>query len=136
MENIIESLKIVYMELGLVFDKGDSNEAIKSELDELVSKALEEARNAKVIGKPLEASITIACSEEDEKLMKETLNGKVAQWLIVSEVNFGANEGLVQNLTTIQVEKMEGTVCPRCWNISKEHDENGLCPRCQKVMND
>lgn len=45
MENIIESLKSVYMELGLVFDKGDSNEAIKSELDELVSKALEEARN-------------------------------------------------------------------------------------------
>lgn len=99
-----------------------------------IFKALEEARNQKIIGKPLEASVRIECSEEDRKLLEETLNGKVAQWLIVSEVKFEANDGLKQNLTTVSVEKMEGTVCPRCWNISKLHDENGLCPRCQKVL--
>lgn len=45
MVEIIESLKSVYMELGLVFDKGDNNEAIKSQLNELVGNALQEARN-------------------------------------------------------------------------------------------
>lgn len=120
-----------YANAELLKEKFSRLFAIRTE----VLKALEEARNAKVIGKPLEASIALSCSEEDEKLLKETLCGKVAQWLIVSEVQFKDNDGLKQALTTIKVEKMEGTVCPRCWNISKEHNENGLCPRCQKVLN-
>lgn len=45
MVDIIESLKSVYMELGLVFDKGDNNEEIKSQLNELVANAVQEARN-------------------------------------------------------------------------------------------
>lgn len=101
-----------------------------------VLKALEDARNEKIIGKPLEASVVIECSKEDEVLLNTLLDGKVAQWLIVSEVRFASNEGTQYQLAKLQVEKAEGTVCPRCWNISREHDENGLCPRCQKVMND
>ena len=54
----------------------------------------------------------------------------VAQWLIVSEVVFKDSEE-----RSYEINKAEGTVCPRCWNVSKEHDENGLCPRCQKVLN-
>lgn len=45
MTEILESLKSVYMELGLVFDKGDNNETIKSQLNELVATAVQEARN-------------------------------------------------------------------------------------------
>ena len=94
-------------------------------------KALELARADKVIGKPLEAELTIACSNEDKKLLEDTLCGKVAQWLIVSKVSFV--EGAER---TITVTPAKGMVCPRCWNISEEHAEDGLCPRCQKVLND
>lgn len=94
-------------------------------------KALELARADKVIGKPLEAELTIACSNEDKKLLEDTLCGKVAQWLIVSKVSFV--EGAER---TIAVTPAKGMVCPRCWNISEEHAEDGLCPRCQKVLND
>ena len=45
MVDIIESLKSVYTEVGLVFDKGDNNEAIKTQLNELVVNAVQEARN-------------------------------------------------------------------------------------------
>ena len=55
--------------------------------------------------------------------------------------NMGAELGATTSVfpsdeRTYEVNKAEGTVCPRCWNISKEHDENGLCPPCQKVLND
>ncbi len=120
----------------------ENAESLKKNFDRLfalrdeVLKALEEARNEKIIGKPLEASITIECTAEDQERMETLLQNKIAQWLIVSEVKFAQNEGLKQELTRIQVEKMEGTVCPRCWNISRDHDEHGLCPRCQKVLKD
>ncbi|MEG0659792.1 MAG: isoleucine--tRNA ligase [Anaerorhabdus sp.] len=94
-------------------------------------KALELARADKVIGKPLEAELTIVCSNEDKKLLEDTLCGKVAQWLIVSKVSFV--EGTER---TITVTPAKGMVCPRCWNINEEHAEDGLCPRCQKVLND
>ena len=96
-----------------------------------VLKALEVARNEKIIGKPLEAQVIMHIPSEDKDLLNKCLNNKVAQWLIVSEVIFDDSDE-----RTYEVNKAEGTVCPRCWNISKEHDENGLCPRCQKVLND
>ena len=92
-------------------------------------KTLEIARNEKVIGKPLEACLNIKCSKDDEELLNKTFNNKVAQWLIVSKVNFVNGEN-----REMSVEKANGVVCPRCWNISEQHDENGLCPRCQKVL--
>ncbi|MCF0114013.1 MAG: class I tRNA ligase family protein, partial [Erysipelotrichaceae bacterium] len=92
-------------------------------------KALEVARADKIIGKPLEAKLVINCTNEDKELMESLTCGKVAQFLIVSEVEFkdAAERSVV-------VEKAEGMVCPRCWNISKEHAEDGLCVRCQKVI--
>jgi len=100
-----------------------------------VFKALEESRAAKVIGKPLEAHVVIECSAEDKELLEKACAGKVAQWLIVSEVTFAENtEFKAYEHCKVGVLKAEGTVCPRCWNVSKEHDEEGLCPRCQAVL--
>ncbi|MCI5773530.1 MAG: isoleucine--tRNA ligase [Erysipelotrichaceae bacterium] len=95
-----------------------------------VLKALEIARNEKVIGKPLEASVTMHLPAKEQELLAKCLHDKVAQWLIVSEVVF-----VDAQARSYEVNKAEGVVCPRCWNVSKEHDENGVCPRCQKVLN-
>lgn len=134
-----ESDSVHYLEFAKAKNYANA-EALKTKharlmmLRDDVLKALEEARNEKIIGKPLEASIEIACAKEDEELLKSSLNQKVAQWLIVSEVKFKENDGNQYQLAKIKVNKAEGVVCPRCWNISKEHDEEGLCPRCHQVM--
>lgn len=117
-----------------VMNYSDSEE-IKAMFDEvheirtIALKALEVARGEKVIGKPLEAKLIISCTEHQQQLLEKALNYKVAQWLIVSEVEF-----VVADECVITVEKAEGVVCPRCWNVSKDYNEDGLCVRCQKVL--
>ncbi len=104
------------------------------ELRDDVLKALEVARADKVIGKPLEASLVISLNEEDQALVDNTLAPYTAQWFIVSEVIFAPNKGAQYQMSQIEVTKAPGEVCPRCWNVSVVHAEDGLCPRCQKVV--
>lgn len=102
-----------------------------------VFKALELARTEKIIGKPLEACIELDLTEEDKELLEKTLHGKVAQWLIVSKVNYVQNSDFEQFETCkVKVVKAQGTVCPRCWNVTEDADEEGCCPRCHHVLHD
>ncbi len=102
-----------------------------------VFKALELARAEKTIGKPLEACVELDLSDEDKALLENTLNGKVAQWLIVSKVVYVQNSSFEQFETCkVHVTKAQGTVCPRCWNVTEEADEDGCCPRCHHVLHD
>ncbi len=55
-------------------------------------------------------------------------------WLIVSKVSFSIDELKPYDVCQVEIVKAEGTVCPRCWNISEQADEEGLCPRCRKVL--
>ena len=48
--------------------------------------ALEEARNAKIIGKSLEAHLTVYASEEVKTLLT-ALDSNIAQLLIVSQID-------------------------------------------------
>ncbi len=112
-------------------DASDIKERFKevNEFRDIAFKALEVARADKIIGKPLEAKLTIYAPKETIDLLNETFENKVYQWLIVSKVEFVESEE-----TKVEVSFAKGEVCPRCWNISEEYDEDGLCPRCQKVL--
>lgn len=112
-------------------DASDIKERFKevNEFRDIAFKALEVARADKIIGKPLEAKLTIYAPKETIDLLNETFENKVYQWLIVSKVEF-----VEANETKVEVSFAKGEVCPRCWNISEEYDEDGLCPRCQKVL--
>ena len=93
-----------------------------------VFKQLELSRADKVIGKSLEAKVEITVNEA----LKTKLNHSVpnlAQWLIVSEVDLK-----VGDQTSIIVTPASGMSCPRCWNVTHVHAEDGLCPRCQAVV--
>jgi len=93
-----------------------------------VFKQLELSRADKVIGKSLEAKVEITVNEA----LKAKLNHSVpnlAQWLIVSEVDLK-----VGDQTSIIVTPASGMSCPRCWNVTHVHAEDGLCPRCQAVV--
>ena len=112
-------------------DASDIKERFKevNEFRDIAFKALEVARADKIIGKPLEAKLTIYAPKETIDLLNETFENKVYQWLIVSKVEF-----VEADETKVEVSFAKGEVCPRCWNISEEYDEDGLCPRCQKVL--
>ena len=99
-----------------------------------IFKALEEARAEKVIGKSLEAEVLVNVSDEDRALIAELCGDQFHQWLIVSKVSFSIDELKPYDVCQVEIVNAEGTVCPRCWNISEQADEEGLCPRCRKVL--
>ena len=99
-----------------------------------VLKALEEARQSKLIGKPLEAHVLLHVSKEDHDLLVKNFGDMIHQWLIVSKFSFTEEELTKYDTVEVKVEKAEGVVCPRCWNITVSHDENCLCDRCKKLI--
>ncbi|WP_248511393.1 isoleucine--tRNA ligase, partial [Sporosarcina sp. NCCP-2222] len=107
-----------------------------------VLKALEEARNAKVIGKSLEAKVTVALPDK----MKGILDAgdiDLAQFFIVSQFEEAAMDqmpaaSLQLDNASILVEKADGEKCERCWTISEtvgtDADHPALCERCADVV--
>ena len=108
-----------------------------------VLKALEEARNAKVIGKSLEAKLSVYADSDVVALLNDS-NVDFAQLSIVSQfVVAGTKEqapenALVLDKTAIVVEKADGEKCERCWTISETVGSNEkhatLCTRCAEVV--
>lgn len=93
-----------------------------------VYRALEDARSEKLIGKSLEAEVSIALDDKDFiDYFKDTLK----QLLIVSKLNLNEGE---YNIT---VKPFNGVKCERCWNLFDE-DEMVLdvCKRCHEVIKD
>ncbi|MFJ5771324.1 isoleucine--tRNA ligase [Psychrobacillus sp. NPDC093180] len=105
-----------------------------------VLKALEEARNAKTIGKSLEAKVTLYVKDEYTSLF-ETDTIDFAQLFIVSQfelVEAAAENSLVLEHASVLVEKADGEKCERCWTISETVGTNEkhatLCARCADVV--
>ncbi len=94
-----------------------------------VLKALEDARNEKMIKSNQEASIQLGVPEDVQVLFSTKLDSALSQWLIVSNTEVSTSEEV-----TVKVEKASGTKCPRCWNYSVNPDEDDLCPRCHAVL--
>ncbi len=106
-----------------------------------VLKALEEARNEKLIGKSLEAKVTIYPNEEIKALLK-AVDSDFAQILIVSGFEVSADEAPAEAMTfeneKIVVSKAPGEVCPRCRAVKEDvgsHKElPELCDRCATIV--
>ncbi|MDR2833061.1 MAG: isoleucine--tRNA ligase, partial [Streptococcaceae bacterium] len=109
-----------------------------------VLKGLEEARNEKVIGKSLEAKLTVQVTPE-QKAMLEALNTDIATILIVSdfEATTETIEGAKQfGETILKVERAQGVVCVRCRAVrtdvgSHAHEHPSLaevCGSCATIL--
>ena len=85
-----------------------------------LKKLLEEARNEKVIGKSLEAHLTIYPDAEVKELL-EGLNTNLAQLLIVSALTIAEGDAPESAVSfegvAFTVERAEGDVCDRCRRI-------------------
>ena len=101
-----------------------------------IFKAREEAIQNKVIEKPMQAHVLLHVSDEDRKLLEDNFKDKINQWLIVAKVSFVEDTLTKYNEVEVEIKPAQGHVCPRCWNIVEEENEDGLCDRCAEVMKD
>ena len=103
-----------------------------------VLKALEEARNEKVIGKSLTASLHLYPDAQTKELL-ESLQADLKQIFIVSElvIEEGAapENALKFDGLAVVVKAAEGHTCDRCWLVVTDVNEQGICPRCSEVVN-
>lgn len=106
-----------------------------------VSKALEVARNEKLIGSSVDAKVVLVPDKEQRELLDGFGVEELAKVFIVSEVEIGDSDAEAARFESglgIRVEKASGEKCERCWKYSPEvgHDpeHSGLCPRCAEVV--
>ncbi len=108
-----------------------------------VLKALEEARNEKIIGKSLTAKVTLYVNDDTKNLL-QSVKEDLKQLFIVSAFEIGGSleeapeSALKLENNAIVVEKAEGETCDRCWTVSTrigdDPDHPALCPRCTDVV--
>ncbi len=97
-----------------------------------VLKALETARNEKIIGKSLEANLKLYPNKENKELLasiKENLSQLfIVSELTISEENEAPNDAQSFATGKIAVEKAEGEMCERSRVISKDVGANPKYP--------
>lgn len=105
------------------------------ELREDVMKALENARNEKIIGKSLNAHVILYPKGRTVELLNQ-VNANLAQVFIVSKLDI-KSEGFGQYKgkdVSIDVLEATGHICDRCWQVVPELNPDGICPRCASVI--
>ena len=128
--------------------KEDVNEELLKEYDNFkllrddVLKALEAARNNKVIGSAQEAHVYISLIDNNsqfKELLASLDKELLAKMFVVSEVSLKDNNGEAYKVLKVEVVRHSGHFCERCWNYDdngiKQEDGTYLCPRCNKVIN-
>lgn len=107
-----------------------------------VLKALEEARNEKIIGKSLEAAVTLYPDQVTRELLGSI--DHLEKLLIVSKAEVGdekqksPSDAKEYHHTAVSVQPAEGETCDRCWNVrtSVGSDPNHpkLCAECAETV--
>ncbi len=109
-----------------------------------VTKALEEARKAKVIGHPLDAMVRLALPADMQAVSFADLE-LLRSVFIVSKVTLEAPGDLLNAVESIeipgvkiQVESSSAPKCERCWvrdeSVGSHEDHPTLCNRCYDVL--
>ncbi|RLL45251.1 isoleucine--tRNA ligase [Oceanobacillus piezotolerans] len=120
---------------GLNEDKWDHFMKVRDD----VLKALEEARNNKVIGKSLDAKITLVPKDSETKEVLQSME-YLHQYLIVSEVVLeeASANAKEYKFVHVLVEKHPAEKCERCWvssdTVGHDHDHPTLCTRCAGIV--
>jgi isoleucyl-tRNA synthetase len=99
---------------------------------DVVLKALEEARQAKTIGHPREAKITLITDAESKAMLSGTRED-MTRLFLVSELEIKSGDTLQAT-----VSRAAGEKCARCWTYSTEVGKNqlhpDLCNRCVEAV--
>ncbi|HYE64606.1 MAG TPA: class I tRNA ligase family protein, partial [Pyrinomonadaceae bacterium] len=108
------------------------------EVRDLVLRALEEARAAKIIGGSLEARVDISAGPGVYRLLEDYLED-LRYIFIVSQVQIvRAAETAAPDFASVNVDRAAGEKCERCWNYSVHVGESAryptACERCVAVL--
>ena len=117
--------------------KSDEDWATLRSVRDEVLKALEEARNNKLIGTGLEAQVNIAASDPVYSVLSRH-SGELRYLFIVSAVTLAQASGNGTGGVHVEVKKADGAKCERCWNYSTQVGEDKnyptVCERCSPVL--
>ena len=110
-----------------------------------VLKSLEEARNAKMIGKSLEAQVDLYVNDHQKELL-DSLNANVALLLGVSALHIHPLDDAPEdadkfnNGVAVKVSPAAGETCARCRMVKEDVGSDSayptLCARCAKIVRD
>jgi isoleucyl-tRNA synthetase len=110
--------------------------ALRSVRDEVL-KALEAARNNKLIGTGLEAQIAITAADPVHSVLHRHAE-QLRYLFIVSAVTLMQGSGNGTGGVHVDVKKADGAKCERCWNYSTRVGEDKnyptVCERCSAVL--
>jgi isoleucyl-tRNA synthetase len=126
-------------ELTAPFDSSQQNDwnTLRSVRDQVL-KALEEARNNKLIGGPLEAQVRLTVADPLYSLLKR-YDSQLRYLFIVSAVETrlaASPDGTGE--VKVEIKKADGQKCERCWNYSTRVGEDNnyptVCERCSAIL--
>lgn len=111
-----------------------------------VSKALEEARNRKIIGHALDALVTLSIPQPLRSVVKPD-GDELRTVFIVSKVDVSVGEDLTGGYEStkipglaVRVDPASGEKCERCWihdlSVGTDTAHKTICARCRKVLAD
>jgi len=104
---------------------------------ETVLKALEEARNQKLIGANLQAQVTLTAVDPVLSVL-ERFKNDLRYFFIVSAVEVKKGAGNGDAPVVVQVGRAPGLKCERCWNFSthvgEDKNHSTVCERCSAVL--
>jgi isoleucyl-tRNA synthetase len=104
---------------------------------ETVLKALEEARNQKLIGANLQAKVLLTAGDPVFSVLQR-FKDDLRFFFIVSAVELNKGSGNGDSPVTVHVSKAPGEKCERCWNFSthvgEDKDHPTVCERCSAVL--
>jgi isoleucyl-tRNA synthetase len=136
----LEQAESVHLTMFPQYEEAWRDEALLQRYERLfdlrsaVMKALEEARNAKLIGAGLEAKVTITADAETKAFL-ESFGEQLRYILIVSAVELQEGAAL-----EVKVDKAKGEKCERCWHytidVSADARYPGACQRCAKNLDE
>ncbi len=100
---------------------------------DVVTKALEDARNAKVINKSQEAVVCVSVPAATVDALSVFGNAELEEFFIVAQVSIEeGGEEPAASVTKTSAEK-----CPRCWNhriLGGDSSHPDVCERCAHVL--
>ena len=133
---LVEDAPLSDLQRDMLFKTRRSTRAYKDEpVDRnVLLKALEEARNEKIIGKSQEASLTVTAPAALVATAGSFDPAVFEELFIVAKVQFVEGDG---DEITAAVTVAEGEKCPRCWNIRElggNPNHPDVCERCGDAL--
>lgn len=113
------------------------------ETRDVVMKALELARNEKVIGKSLEAKVRIYTESEEAFTLLNSFGSELSTLFIVSQVEVAKEKAPdtayteEESVISVEVLKADGEKCDRCWMYTTDGetvDGSHICARCKAII--